>query len=114
MTAADIDDNIKRKRIRVSLEKSIEPLSRNRDPNVIQNEHAYAICSQIDNDVISGEDVDTFQYYASEHLWIIIFCCFGELYLFYGAFRQRWPLATECSLIWSCSGLCRNKLFKKK
>ena len=34
----------------------------------------------------------------------------GRWYLFYGAVRQRGPLASEFSLIWSYSGPCRNKL----
>ena len=35
-----------------------EPLSQNRDPNMTQNEHVYAICCglEVDNDVISGRN----------------------------------------------------------
>ena len=49
-------------RITLSILKSIEPLSRNGEPNMTQNEHVYAICCRPDvddNDVISYENVKT-------------------------------------------------------
>ena len=46
--------------------ESIEPLPRNRDPNITQNEHFNAICSrpEVAGDVISGNDVMTVEGYA--------------------------------------------------
>ena len=46
--------------------KLVEPLSRNRDPNITQNEHFYAICYwlEVDDDVISGWNIKTTQGYA--------------------------------------------------
>ena len=45
--------------------KSIEPLSRNRDPNMIQNEYLVRLCdllpTEADNDVISGRNVKTLE-----------------------------------------------------
>ena len=42
------------------------PLSRNRDPNMTQNEHVYAICCrpEVAGDVISGGRVNTIEGYA--------------------------------------------------
>ena len=39
-----------------TVSESVEPSSRNCDPNMTQNLHVYAICCQpeVDNDVISG------------------------------------------------------------
>ena len=46
--------------------ESVESLSRNRDPNLIQNEHVYAVCCRPDvaGDVISGENIQTIECYA--------------------------------------------------
>ena len=41
-------------------ENSIEPLSRNRNLNLTQNEYVQAIC-----DVVSGENVKTIERYAA-------------------------------------------------
>ena len=48
------------------MQKSVEPLSRNRDPNITQNEHVYAICSrpEVAGDVISSENVRAIEGYA--------------------------------------------------
>ena len=44
----------------------VESLTRNRDPFMAQNEHAYAICcrSEAAGDVISGYNVNTYEGYA--------------------------------------------------
>ena len=41
--------------------KSIEALSRNRDPNMTQNEHVHAICCrlEVDDDVTSGGNIES-------------------------------------------------------
>ena len=46
--------------------ESVEPLSRNRDPNMTQNEHVYAICcrSEVAGDVVSSENVKTTECYS--------------------------------------------------
>ena len=46
--------------------ESTEPLSRNRDPNQTKNEHVCAICCrlEVDDDVISSENIKTTQGYA--------------------------------------------------
>ena len=48
-------------------ERNATPLSRNRDPNMTQNEHVYAIYSRPEEvgDVISGGNVDAVEGYAS-------------------------------------------------
>ena len=45
--------------------KSIEPLTRNRDLNMTQNEHVYAICCRPEEggDVILGQHVKTLEGY---------------------------------------------------
>ena len=45
---------------------SIEPLSRNRDANMIQNEHVYAICCrlEVDDYIIFGQNIKTAQSYV--------------------------------------------------
>ena len=50
----------------VNFSESVEPSSRNSDPNMTQNEHVYAIyCrSEVDGDVISGENVKTTEGYV--------------------------------------------------
>ena len=49
----------------VNFSESVEPLSRNRDPNMTQNEHVYAICCrpEVSGDVISSENVETIEGY---------------------------------------------------
>ena len=46
--------------------ESVEPLSRNRDPDMTQNEHVYTICCrpEVAGDVISSENVKTIEWYA--------------------------------------------------
>ena len=46
---------------RQNVNQSVEPLSRNRDANVTQNGHVYAICCQpeVAGDVTSGENAKT-------------------------------------------------------
>ena len=46
--------------------ESVEPLSRNRHPNMTQNEPVYAICCRpvVAGDVISGENVKTVERYT--------------------------------------------------
>ena len=58
--------------------ESIEPLSRNRDHNMAQNEHVYAICCrpEVAGDVISGEDVKTTSGYAMLNLEVASFSSF--------------------------------------
>ena len=60
--------------------KSIEP-SRNRDPNMTQIEHVYAICCrlEVDDDVISGKDVHAFRYYACVNLRVAILSSFDKI-----------------------------------
>ena len=60
--------------------KPIEPLSRNRDLNVIQNEHVYAICCRrkVDNDVISGKNVKTFEGHAVVNFKVASFSSFQD------------------------------------
>ena len=41
--------------------KSTELLSRNRDPDMTQNEHVYVICWEADGDVISSKNVNTIE-----------------------------------------------------
>ena len=43
------------------LSESVEPLSKNRHPNITQNEHVYAVCCrpEVAGEVISGENVNT-------------------------------------------------------
>ena len=49
--------------------KSIEPLSRNRDPHMTQNEHVYAICcrQEVGDDVISSRNAKTVEGYVLVH-----------------------------------------------
>ena len=44
-----------------TISKSSESISRNRDLNITQNEHVYAICCRPkkDDDIISGQNVDS-------------------------------------------------------
>ena len=55
---------------------------RNRHPNMIQNEHVYAICCrpEVAGDVIYGEDVQTFRYFVCVcvNLWAASFSSFQE------------------------------------
>ena len=53
--------------------KYFEPLSRNRDPNVTQNEHLYAICCRPEevDDVIYCDDAETFQKYVCINLSVV-------------------------------------------
>ena len=46
--------------------ESVESLSRNRDPNMTQNEHFHVICCrpEVAGDVISGRNVKTIEGYA--------------------------------------------------
>ena len=54
----------------LTFSKSTEPLSRNREPNMTQNEQVYAICCQPEaaDYGVSGQDVETFRYYSSTNL----------------------------------------------
>ena len=51
------------------MSESVEPLSRNLDANVTQNEYVYAICCRpkVAGDVISGRNVTTIEGYALLH-----------------------------------------------
>ena len=55
--------------------ESVEPLSGNCDPNMIQNEHVYAICYQpeVAGDIISSENVNTVEGYALLHFEVSSF-----------------------------------------
>ena len=48
------------------ISESVEPLSRNRNPNMIKNEHVYAICcrQEVSGDVISGQSVKIIEGHA--------------------------------------------------
>ena len=50
----------------LTFSESVEPLSRNRDPNLTQNEHVYAIfCRpEVAGDVVSGGNVKTVDDYV--------------------------------------------------
>ena len=47
--------------------ESVEPLSRNRNPNMTKNEHVYATCCrpEVAGDAIFGENILTIKGYAS-------------------------------------------------
>ena len=49
-----------------TISKSVEPLARNSDPNMTQNEHVYVICCRPDvaDDVISGGNVKSTENYV--------------------------------------------------
>ena len=49
--------------------ESVEPLLRNRDSNMTQNEHGYAICCrpEIAGEVVSRENVKTLEDYVVLH-----------------------------------------------
>ena len=60
--------------------ESVETLSRNRDPNLTQNEYVYAICCRpkVAGDVISGGNVKTIKGYAVLHFEAATFSIFWE------------------------------------
>ena len=49
----------------LTFSESVEPLSRNRDPNMTKNEQVYATCCRLEvaDDVISSENVKTTEGY---------------------------------------------------
>ena len=53
--------------------QSVEPLLRNRDPNMTQNEHVYAICCRPEegDDVISGQNGKTIDDYVSVNFQVV-------------------------------------------
>ena len=61
--------------------ESVEPLSRNRDPNMTHNEYVYAICCrpEVDGDVISSENAKTIEGYAVLNLEIASFSSFPDI-----------------------------------
>ena len=65
------------------LSESVEPLSRNSDPNMTENGHIYAICcrAEVAGDVLSGENVKTVDGYAMLNLEAASSSSFRELYL---------------------------------
>ena len=60
--------------------ESVEPLSRNRDPNLTQTEYVYAICSRPEAavDVISGGNVKTIDSYVVLNFEAARFSSFRE------------------------------------
>ena len=61
--------------------ESVEPLSRNRDPNLIQNENVNAICGrpEVVGDVISGEHIKTIEGYAVLNFEVASFSSFRDI-----------------------------------
>ena len=61
--------------------ESVQPLSRNRQPNMTQNEHAYTICCrhEVAGDVISGENVKTTESYAVLNFEVASFNSFRDI-----------------------------------
>ena len=59
--------------------QSIEPLSKNGDPNMTKNEHVYAICCppEVGDDIISGRNVKTAERYDVAHLELASSGTFG-------------------------------------
>ena len=60
--------------------ESVEPLLRNRDPNMRQEEHVYAICCRpkVAYDVISGRNVKTIEGYVLLNAEAASFSSFRE------------------------------------
>ena len=60
--------------------ESVEPLSRNRDPNLTQNEYVCVIyCRlEVDGDVVSNENVKTVEGYAVLNFEAVNFSSFRE------------------------------------
>ena len=63
------------------MSESVEPLSRNRNPNMTQNEHVYAIWCRPDvaGDVISGQNVKTIEGYAVINVEAASFSSFRDI-----------------------------------
>ena len=61
--------------------ESVETLSRNRDPNLTQNGHVYAIWCRPEaaGDVISGGNVNTIESYAGLNFEIASFSSFQDI-----------------------------------
>ena len=61
--------------------KSVELLSRNCDPNMIQNEHVYAICCrpEVAGDIVSGANVKTVEGYAALNFEAACFSSFRDI-----------------------------------
>ena len=61
--------------------ESVEPLSRNGDPNMTKNEHVYAICCRPDvaGGVISGENVKIIEGYVAINFTIASFSTFRDI-----------------------------------
>ena len=59
----------------------VEPLSRNRQPNMTKNEHVYAICYRLEvaGDVISGENFRTVEGYALLYFEVANFSSFRDI-----------------------------------
>ena len=67
-------------------ENWFKPLSRNRDPNMTQIEHVYAICCLPEvagGDVICGENVKTNEGYAVLNLVVVSLISFRDIQKYY-------------------------------
>ena len=63
------------------LNNPFQPLSRNRNPNMTQNEHVYAICYrlEVDGDAISGRNVKTVERYIAVNVEVSISTTFCDI-----------------------------------